>query len=112
MTAQLGDNALMNSFKALNDLRNKESIQFGRTMFCSVGDLFIFARNAPGFPSFVVVLNMGEATAHRFSGDACFSGRTTAELVYHSAEHEDHTLNLAQAIFIKKNEAMVLQFPA
>jgi len=113
MTAQLRDNMLMNSFKQLNMLRKSESLQFGRTMFCSTGDLFVFARNAPGFESFVVVLNLGEETDHRFAGDQCFGEHASAELVYHShAGHEDTELQLGKAIHLNKNEALIFKFPA
>lgn len=114
MTAQLGDNKMMDSFKALNKLRSSESLQFGKTMFCSNGDLLIFARNAEGFESFVVVINLGGATAHMFMGDKCVGERDSAELVFHShvMERANTQLNLNNAVSIGGDEVLVLKFAA
>ncbi|XP_076463436.1 amino acid transporter heavy chain SLC3A1-like [Babylonia areolata] len=114
LTAQLGDNKLMDSFKALNELRAAESLQFGKTRFCSKGDLFIFSRHAPGFPSFVVVVNLGRTTQHVFQGDDCVGDRAKADLKFisHNVEHQDSELELGLAISVEQNEVMVMQFPA
>lgn len=114
LTAQLGDNRMMNSFKALGKLRNAESLQFGKTRFCSKDDLLIFSRHAPGFPSFVVIINLGQTTTHKFQGDDCVGDRATAELVFasHKSQHESSELKLGQAISVNENEVLVLKFPA
>ena len=114
MTAQLGDNAMMDSFKELNKLQASESLQFGKTMFCSSGNLLIFARNAPGFESFVVVANLGPKTAHKFAGEACAGGQKEGEVVFHShkEEHQDAKLKLEEAVTIGQNEVIVIKLPA
>lgn len=114
MTAQMRDNIMMNAFKSVNKLRASESLQFGKTMFCRTDNLFIFARSATGFDSFVVVVNLGPAIAHKFKGDSCVGERENAELVFHShnENHEDTKLELSKAIYVGENEVVVFKFPA
>ena len=114
MTAQLLDNTMMDAFKSINKLRSSESLQFGKTMFCTTDNLLIFARSAPGFESFVVAVNLGPATAHTFQGDKCMGERKTAELVFHShnPDHKSTLLELGTAIGVEENEVLVFKFNA
>lgn len=114
MTAQLDSNIMMKAFRSINMLRDSESLQFGKTMFCTTDNLLIFARSATGFESFVVVVNLGPHTAHTFKGDSCVGERENAELVFHShnRDHKGTSLELSKAIAIGENEVLVLKFPA
>lgn len=114
-TAQLRDNREMDSFIKLNELLTEESMQFGKTRLCSKEDLFIFSRNAPGFPSFVVVVNLGRKTTHKFKGDDCVGDKASAELVFHSHKSTDgknEVLDLDRAVVINDKEVLVFKFPA
>lgn len=112
MTAQLGDNNIMDSFKNLTKLRESESFQFGKTLFCSVDDLFMFSRMAPGFESFVVVINMGPPTSHTFKGGKCIGDREKATLAFHSGREMELSLNMAKSIRLGADEVHVYKFPA
>lgn len=105
----------MSSFKALMKLRTQESLQFGNTYFCSTPDLLIFARHAPGFPFYVVIINLSsKPTAHNFMGDLCTFGKVSAEVVFHSRNsgHVEKTLDLQLSISVKDGEVLVLKFSA
>jgi len=112
-TAQLGKDKMMDSFKALNELRQSESLQFGKTMFCSSGPLLIFARKAHRFDSFVVAINLdSSSTTHKFKGDACVGDRTTGELVFHSQKQEVSEIDFTKSVRIGANEVLVFKLPA
>lgn len=114
LTAQLGDDKTVGSFIAMNELRTNESFQFGKTMFCSDHDLFIFSRNAPGFPAYLVVANLGSSeTDHKFAGSECVGEHKNAKLVFHSQDDETKDmLNLEEAIAVGAKEVVVLKLPA
>ncbi|KAL8590338.1 hypothetical protein ACOMHN_006454 [Nucella lapillus] len=114
MTAQLRDNTMMDSFKALNKLRAMESMQFGKTRLCTKDNLLFFSRHAKGFPSFIVVANLGNSTTHKFQGEDCVGDKAKADLVFHSLGPSDSKkeLHLDQAIHVGAYEVLVMQFPA
>lgn len=113
MTAQLSKDTMVSSFKALFELRKKESIQFGKTMVCTSGDLLLISRRAEGFPSFLIIINLSaKTTAHNFQGEECTGGREGAEVVFHShnPHHNTTPLELSKAISVGAGEVIVLKF--
>lgn len=112
LTAQLGTNRLVDSFKAMNVLRAEESARFGRTMLCGDRNLFLVGRHAPGFSPLVLVLNLGASSAFNIGGSECLGGRSAAELVFHSQPDPSRMTNfdLSSSVHIGEYEALVFKF--
>ena len=72
--------SMLQSFKDLMKLRTEESFQFGALHIDNMhSDILYFTRKAPGFPGYLVTINMGRKSAYSFSHIS-----KSLTLVYHS----------------------------
>lgn len=113
--AHFTDHSLLQSFKSLTKLRQKESFQWGKLVACAHnGDVLLFTRKAKGFPSFLTIINIGdsEQQAHLPTID-CVESKDEGTVVYHSREENvGEKFDLTYSSKLEPGDIIVYEFAA
>lgn len=96
-------------YKNLQELREKESMQWGKMSMFRDGDLLMYTRKAEGFPGYLVAINFGSIKLTKsFSKATGYSKKI--KLIFHSHKNENiFNINMNDYI-LDSGHAIVLEF--
>lgn len=112
-TAYHSMNSVMDTFKTLVEMRDKESIQFGKVTVDLLKDntnILWMTRKAEGFPGYIVIINFGDGPFASSFKEAKLPNEITQ--VFHSDGNVyEGTMNLSKrAINIEKKEVHIYKY--
>ena len=103
---------VMDTFKALVEMRDKESIQFGKVTVDLLKDntnILWMTRKAEGFPGYLIIINFGDSRFASSFKEAKIPNEVTQ--VFHSDGNVyEGTMDLSKSIIIDKKEVHIYKY--
>ena len=97
-------------YKNLQELREKESMQWGKMSMFRDGDLLMYTRKAEGFPGYLVAINFGtKRVTESFHGATGIPKEV--KVVFHTHKDDSTAISLSDNSYIlDPSHAVILEY--
>lgn len=97
-------------YKRLQELRENESLQWGKMSVYRDGDLLMYTRKADGFPGYLVAINLGTSKVTE-SFHAATGIPKEVKVVFHTHKNDNSAISLSDTSYIlESSHAVVFKY--